>query len=188
MEPANDETMNQAEGSEDSGSARSAEGARDAQVDRAEVEKLREERDYYLDQVQRTRAELENYRKRVSRDREQLTRRITVDVFRDVLPILDDLRLALQSTHEGGSGATLLDGLRMISSKFDQLLLRYQIEAVEAVGKTFDPNLHEAMFHEESSEVAEGAVLAEFEKGYRLGDDLIRPARVKVAKAPSTSD
>lgn len=187
MQPADDETTKSPEGARDDGSAQPGQNGGEAQEGSPDVSKLREERDYYLEQVQRSRAELENFRKRVSRDREQLSRRITVDVFRDVLPVLDDLRLALQSASEENSGGDrLVDGLRMISSKFDQLLARHQITTVEAVGQPFDPNFHEAMFHEETSEATDGVVLAEFEKGYRLGDDLIRPARVKVAKAPST--
>lgn len=170
------------EAATDSSSADSSKSGGDA-----ESEKLREERDYYLDQVQRTMAEFENFRRRVGREREQTSRRITADLFRQVLPIHDDLQLAVQSESDldDSAAAKLRDGLKLIASKFDQLLSENNVEQVPSVGEMFDPALHEAMFQEETSEAPEGQILEVFERGYQLGDELIRPARVKVAKAKS---
>lgn len=163
-----------------------AEAAPEALVDGdPDANKLREERDYYLDQVQRARAELDNYRRRVAREREQQSRRITIDLFRSVLPLLDDLQLALRAEPDSADPAQLRTGLELISDKFLQVLQDHRIEAVEAVGQPFDPMVHEAMFQEETDDAPDGQVLEEFERGYQLGEDLIRPARVKVAKGKS---
>ncbi len=150
----------------------------------AELQRLTDENKFLLDQVQRSRAELENFRRRTAEEREASRRRVTMDVFRRVLPLYDDLQLAVRNKQASDK---LLDGIRIIAAEFDRVLDDFKIETIAAVGEAFDPNWHEAIFQEETADHAEGEVLEEFERGYRLGESLIRPARVKVAKAPSDS-
>ena len=150
------------------------------------VEKLQQENKLLLEQLQRARADMDNYRRRVQRDEAQARRRIQIQQLREVLPIHDDLLLASNTADD--SFEQLRDGLRMILEKFDRVLSDANVEAIPSVGESFDPNLHDAMFQEETSEAPAGQILAEFERGYRLGDDLLRPARVKVAKAPPSEE
>ncbi len=151
----------------------------------ADVSKLREENSFLLDQLQRSRAELENFRRRTAEGRRAQGRRFTADLFRRVLPLFDDLNLALNSDT---SDDKLSEGVRIIVDGFQRVLTELQIEVVEAVGHPFDPAVHEAMFQEETDAVPDGQVMEEFERGYRIGEELIRPARVKVAKAPALGD
>ena len=158
-----------------------APGATGAGPGEQAIEDLEEKNRFYVDQLQRARAELDNFRRRTLEEREQQRRRSTIDVFRMILPLFDDLQMALQAETESSK---LGDGLRIIADKFEKILKELSIERVEAVGCTFDPAWHEALFQVETTEHPEGEVLEEFERGYHLGEELIRPARVKVAKAP----
>ena len=145
------------------------------------MQKLQEENQFLLDQVQRARAELENFRRRTAEGREQQKRQVTAQVFRSIFPLVDSLMLAAKNDQDA---AKVCEGIGIIIQEFGRVLEQFHIEAVPAVGEAFDPNWHEAMFHEETSDVPGGQVLEEFERGYRIGDDLIRPAKVKVAKSP----
>lgn len=150
-----------------------------------DLQKLREENEYYVQQLQRARADLDNYRRRVQRDQAQDRRRITIGLIRGMLPVHDDLLLAARADEADGSHEQLRDGLQLILEKFDRVLQDAHVKAIATVGESFDPNLHEAMFQEETTDAPDGEILEEFERGYLLGEDLLRPARVKVAKAPA---
>lgn len=148
--------------------------------------KLREERDFYVDQLQRSRADLDNFRRRVQRDHEQTRQRLAIDFLRALLPVYDDLRLAVQADAHAADPAQLRVGLRLIVEKFERMLTDAQVEMIDATGQPFDPAFHEAILQEETEAVPPGQVLEVFEAGYRLGSELIRPARVKVARAPTS--
>lgn len=164
------------------------EAAASDEAGEADAQKLRDENRYYVEQLQRARADLDNYRRRVQRDQAQERRRITMGLFREMLPVHDAMLLAANADESEGSHDQLREGLRLILEKFDRVLQDANVEAIASVGEAFDPNLHEAMFQQETAEVPEGQILAEFERGYRLGEDLLRPARVTVAKAPQASE
>ncbi|MFQ5655819.1 MAG: nucleotide exchange factor GrpE [Planctomycetota bacterium] len=150
-----------------------------------EMEELRKQLAFYVDQLQRSRAELDNFRRRTVAERGSVERRIGIDIFRRILPLLDDLEMALEAQEGQEETHPLHKGLEMIVDKFERVLAESGIEPIEAVGEPFDPRWQEALFEVESNEVSPGAVAEVLERGYRLGDDLIRPARVKVAKAPA---
>ncbi|MCA8961143.1 MAG: nucleotide exchange factor GrpE [Planctomycetes bacterium] len=166
------------------------EEGRDVPSGGAESPKLEEENRFLLEQVQRARAELANYRRRVSEEQQQRERRTTARVFQEVIPLFDDLMMALSvgADDESESGSQLRRGLQLIVDKFRSTLREFGIESVATVGEPFDPNWHEAMMHQETGDQPEGTVLAEFVPGYRMGDELIRPARVSVAKAPASKE
>ncbi len=152
-----------------------------------ELEKLRDENRLLLEQAQRSMAELANFRRRVAQERLDNERRTTIRVFREVIPLIDDLQRALEQA-ESSDHEQIKKGLQIVVDKFVHILADFQIEKLAAKGESFDPNLHEAMVQLETDEVAPGTIVEEFIKGYRLGDELVRPARVSVAKAPENAE
>ncbi|HEY6361285.1 MAG TPA: nucleotide exchange factor GrpE [Vicinamibacterales bacterium] len=145
------------------------------------LEALRRERDALQDRLLRTAAEFDNYRKRVERERRELSEYAGADILTGMLSIVDDLERALQSA--GGDADSYRRGVELIHKQMLDLLARRGVKTIEAVGTQFDPNYHEAVIHEASEDHREGEVMAELRRGYTLGDRLLRPAVVKVAKA-----
>lgn len=149
-----------------------------------EVELLRqraEERDKYLDLLQRTQADFENYQKRNRRELELERKYALAPLARDLLPVVDNLDRALALANEDTS---LTQGVRMVRKQLLDILRRHHIEPIEAQGKPFDPNQHEAMMEEPSAEHPPGTVLRVLEPGFVYHDRVLRPAKVVVAKAP----
>lgn len=143
------------------------------------------ERDEYLDLAKRTKADFENFRKRMTADLLAATGRGKAEVLRDVLPVLDDLERALQAAGldpEGDSDDGLAHGVLLVFRSLREALSRHGIEAVDPTGEKFDPNLHEALSAQPADGVESGVVVETMQKGYRLGEQLIRPARVVVAE------
>lgn len=142
---------------------------------------LRRERDDYYDRWLRKTAEFDNYRKRIDRERRDQADQGIVKILGELLLILDDLDRAL--TVEAPEGAAAYrKGIELIDAKLHDLLKRYGVTPIEALGTMFDPNVHEAVIHE-ASDRPEGEVIGELRKGYMMRDRLLRPAMVKVAKA-----
>jgi molecular chaperone GrpE len=149
-----------------------------AEVEEAvDVESIARERDEYLDALQRLKAEFDNYRKRVARDQQELAARAHERLVRELVPVLDDLERAL--AHEGN----LEDGVRLIHRQLDEALTKEGLVEVETAGM-FDPHTQEALLAQPSDE-AEGTVIEVLQKGYRLGDLVLRPARVVISQGSS---
>jgi molecular chaperone GrpE len=146
------------------------------------LETLRREKDALQDRLLRTAAEFDNYRKRVDRERRELSEYAGADILSDLLPIVDDLERALQAA-PGGEAESYRRGVELIHKQMTDLLRKRGVKSIEAVGTQFDPRYHEAVMHEVSADHREGEVTAELRRGYTLGDRLLRPAAVKVAKA-----
>jgi molecular chaperone GrpE len=146
------------------------------------LETLRREKDALQDRLLRTAAEFDNYRKRVDRERRELSEYAGADILSDMLPIIDDLERALQAA-PGGEAESYRRGVELIHKQMTDLLRKRGVKPIEAVGTQFDPRYHEAVMNEVSGEHREGEVMAELRRGYTLGDRLLRPATVKVAKA-----
>jgi molecular chaperone GrpE len=143
---------------------------------------LQRERDDYYDRLLRKTAEFDNYRRRVERERREQGEQAVVDLLQALLLIVDDFDRAL--TVEAGDGAqAYVKGIELIYAKFQDLLKKYGVRPIEALGADFDPNLHQAVIHEASPGSREGEVIDELRRGYTLNDRLLRPAMVKVAKA-----
>jgi molecular chaperone GrpE len=147
-----------------------------------EVADLQRERDEYHDRLLRKTAEFDNYRRRVERERREQADRAVVDFLQELLFVVDDFDLALTVEPGDGAGA-YRKGVELIYGKLQDLLRKYDVKPIEALGTDFDPNLHQAVVHEPSEEHREGEVIGELRKGYTIGDRLLRPAMVKVAKA-----
>ena len=152
------------------------------QPTRAEYDKLKQERDDYYERLLRKTAEFDNYRKRVERERRELVQGAAGDVLSELLPILDNFERALQAD-AGTDVEAYRKGVELIRKQLLDLLARRGATPIDAVGKDFDPNFHQAITHEESPGKRDGEVIEELQKGYMLGERLLRPAMVKVAKA-----
>jgi molecular chaperone GrpE len=142
------------------------------------LEEAEAKRDEYLDDLQRLAADFDNYRKRAARDQESLVARAHERLVKELLPVLDDLERALQAAakHEE---ATLEDGVRLVQRALAEALVKEGLAEIDTNGR-FDPHVHEALLTQ-PSEAAEGSVIQVLQKGYRLGDRVLRPARVVVA-------
>jgi molecular chaperone GrpE len=153
-----------------------------AATEQADTETLRRERDALQDRLLRTAAEFDNYRKRVERERRELSEYAGADILTDMLPIIDDLERALQAA-AGSEAESYRRGVELIHKQMADLLRKRGVKVIEAVGTQFDPRYHEAVMQETSNDHREGEVIAELRRGYTLGDRLLRPATVKVATA-----
>jgi len=143
------------------------------------------ERDEYLDLAKRTKADFENYRKRMAADVQAAVARGKGELIRDVVPVLDDLERALQAAGldpEGDSEDGLAHGVLLVFRSLRDSLSRNGIEAVDPKGEKFDPTAHEALSTVATEGVESGTVVEVMQKGYRLGEQLIRPARVVVSE------
>jgi molecular chaperone GrpE len=160
----------------------------EAQEHRAETEDgpegriaaLEAERDEHLNDLKRVAAEFENYRKRVTRDQESLVARAHERLVKELLPVLDDLERALEAARNSGT-RSVEEGVRLVHRELAAALEREGLAEIETNGH-FDPHVHEALLSQ-PSEAEEGSVLEVVQKGYRLGDRVVRPARVIVAAA-----
>jgi molecular chaperone GrpE len=145
-----------------------------------EVAKLAAERDEYLALAQRVQADFENYRKRAVRDQEQLVAHAHERLVRELLPILDDLERALEAGDQHEE-AKLVDGVKLVEKALRGALAKEGLVEIETDGP-FDPHVHEALLTKPSSDAEPGSVLEVVQRGYRVGDRVVRPARVIVAE------
>jgi len=145
----------------------------------------RRERDEYLDLAKRTKADFENFRKRMAAEVQAAAVRGKGELLRDVVPVLDDLERAIQAAGldpEGDSEDGLSHGVLLVFRSLRETLGRNGVEAVDPTGEKFDPQMHEALSTQPADGVESGVVVETMQKGYRLGEQLIRPARVVVSE------
>lgn len=148
------------------------------------LHKLSDERDALRDQLLRTMADFQNFRKRQDDQRRQLETYATEKLVRALLPVIDNFERALASHESGASAESMIGGLQAVDRQFRQVLEAQQVTRIPSVGFPFDPEIHEALSMEPTEEHEENTVIGEIEAGYRMGDRVIRPARVRVAKRP----
>lgn len=140
--------------------------------------------DLYL----RERADLENFRKRAQRDKEELGKFANEGILKELVPAVDSLERALDhARQEGAGGETLLKGVELTLAQFQKVLEKFGVVAIKSLGEPFDPSRHEAMGQVESADQPANTVIQEYQKGYLLNDRLLRPALVMVAKAPAVA-
>ena len=144
------------------------------------------ERDDYLEQLQRSRAEFINFRKRSEQERLKLGELFTGNTLKQFLPVIDDFDRAMESMPEKDQGSGWLAGISMIHHKLRGILERAGVESIDALNKPFDPAVHEAVASEPGT--SGGTVVEVYQKGYKLGDTLLRPAMVKTGDAASDTD
>lgn len=154
-----------------------------------QLAQLKAELNKYKDIALRSVADLDNYRKRMAREKDDAIRYANASFLERLIPILDNFELGIQAAKAGGNQSAVQDGMMMVFKQLQDFLASCGVETVDATGKHFDPNVHEAIAQEQSAEVAEGYVIRQLRKGYRLKDRLIRPANVVVSKgAPVGAD
>ncbi|HEY72523.1 MAG TPA: nucleotide exchange factor GrpE [Thermoflexia bacterium] len=150
-----------------------------------QLEKAQTQAAEYLDGWQRTQAEFSNYKKRQETERAQMRTRVSADVLGKLLPIADDFERAISTLPVEFSRLTWCEGILMIKYKLDAILKSEGVEPIETDGQAFDPRYHEAVTYEEAAGYEEGHIIGEVQKGYTLGERVLRPALVRVAKAPA---
>jgi molecular chaperone GrpE len=146
------------------------------------IEQVRRERDEYYDRLLRVSAEFDNFRKRMERERRETSERATASVLEELLPIVDDFERALGAIG-GGDGESYREGIAIIHRQLLEMLSRRGVRPIEALGADFDPRLHQAVVYEPAPERRDGEIIEELRRGYMMGDRLLRPSMVKVAKA-----
>jgi len=149
------------------------------------LETAKQEAQRLKDQLLRTAADFDNFRKRTRRDLVDAERRGRDDFLREILPVFDNLERAVQHVEKATDVQSVSEGIRMVLRQLSDTLGKLGVERVPTVGTPFDPAVHEAVQHFETAEHPPGSVAAEVQGGYKAQDRLIRPALVVVAKAPA---
>ena len=158
-----------------------SEGSRQPPAGR--LERLRAELEEAKDGALRALAELDNYRKRAARQIEEERRYAAVPLFRDLLPVLDNLKRTLKAGEKSHDAASLLDGVKLVLRQFYTALERHHCVPIEALHKPFDPNVHQAILQQPSREFPANTVLCETQAGFQLHDRVVRPSQVIVSTA-----
>jgi len=148
----------------------------------SEIGALRAQTDEYLDGWQRSRAEFANYKKRVEREKEEMRAQVTGEILTHYLGVIDDLERALKDRPVESESNAWAEGIELIFTKLKAILESEGVEPIVAEGKIFDPNFHEAVTYEENDDHRDGEVIEVIQRGYKLGDRVLRPAMVRVAK------
>lgn len=147
-----------------------------------EASELQRQRDEYYDLLLRKTAEFDNYRKRIERDRQAQTEAAAAAVVEDLLPLMDDLERALQADPGTEGAEAYRRGVELIHRQLGDILRKRGVVALEALGADFDPHLHQAVAYDPAEGRRDGEIIEEFRRGYQLGDRLLRPSMVRVAK------
>jgi molecular chaperone GrpE len=182
-EPSNESSHDQAQ-DHAAADAFAAAMAEDQGSSLAGAAELQAKVDDLQNKLLRTQAEMENFRRRTYREQEEARKFESLRLVRDMLSPMDGLNRAIASAEQTGDLQNLLDGIRMVANQFKEVLKAHNAEPIEAMGKPFDPNLHEALTQIPSPDHEPMTVLQVVEMGYRLHDRVVRPARVIVSSAP----
>lgn len=147
-----------------------------------EMDKAQKQAKEHFEGWQRERADFMNYKKRIERENSLATQSIKGDLIKKYLPVMDDLARAIKARPEQGDGAAWAEGIELIYRKFQKIIETEGVTRIPAESQTFDPNIHEAISHEDHPELSSGAIIEVVQDGYMLGDRILRPALVRVAK------
>lgn len=153
-----------------------------------ELKKKAAERDTYLDQLLRTKAEFMNYQKRSVKESESTSQFAVQSLILDFLPELDNFDRALKLADSSKDIEKFVDGFKLIEEQLFKVLGKYGVKPIETVGKPFDPTLHEAVMEEENNEMPHHTIIDEFQRGFLLKERVIRPSKVKVSKRTIEED
>ena len=167
--------------------ATAVEEASELETLRKELEEAKAKAAEYLEGWQRTQAEFANFKKRNEQERKELLKMANATLITKLLPIFDDFERAFQTLPKSLLNFTWIDGIALIYRRLQAILEAEGLSVIETEGQDFDPLLHEAVTYEESDDHEEGQIIGEVQKGYKLGDRVLRPALVRVAKGKSAS-
>src|SRR5216110_1211795 len=146
---------------------------------------LQADLDRFRDLAARSQADFENYKKRSAREKEEAIQYANRSLLERLVGIIDNFELGLAAAKEQGKHSPIYSGMVLVQKQLNDLLAENGLQSIEAEGKTFDPNLHEAIAHEPSDQFPEGIVLRQGGRGYRFKDRLLRPSRVVVSSGPA---
>ena len=155
---------------------------------RQELEEQEAKAAEYLDGWQRARAEFANYKKHIEKEQEDIVKFANGAFIARLLPVIDYFERAFQTLPPNLMGMTWLEGIALIQRKLQMLLEQERVTVIETEGQMFDPTLHQAVTHEESEEHEEGQIIGEVQKGYKMGDKVLRPSLVRVAKKVTSNE
>lgn len=162
--------------------------AESAEQEPSDLDKAHAERDRMREQLLRIAADFDNFRKRSRKEIEEVRRRTIEDTLREVLPVIDNLERAADAMSDATEVSAVADGVKMVLRGFEDVASRLGLKRVASIGQQFDPNCHDAMQQEETDEHPPGTIVGEVVPGYYLGERLLRPAVVVVAKPPSAAE
>jgi molecular chaperone GrpE len=152
-----------------------------------ETAALQADLDRFRDLALRTQADFENYKKRAAREKEDATRYANTSLLERLVAIVDNFELGLSAARSAGEQSPIYSGMSMVLKQLTDFLADNGLQAIEAEGEKFDPNLHEAIGHEPSDEIPEGVVIRQGRRGYKLKDRLLRPSSVVVSSGKPNS-
>src|SRR5256885_6031662 len=160
--------------------------AEDLQADGDDpVAGLQADLDRFRDLAMRSQADFENYKKRCAREKEEAIKYANKSLLEQLVAIIDNFELGLAAARDQGDQSPIYSGMILVQKQLNDLLAENGLQPIEAEGKTFDPNLHEAIAHEPSNQFPEGTVLRQARRGYRFKERLLRPAKVVVSSEPA---
>ncbi len=154
----------------------------------SEESQLKTDLERFRDLALRSQADFDNFRKRAARDKDDAVKYANASFLERLIPILDNFELGLTAARANAADSPILSGMDMVSRQLNDFLLSTGVEPVAAEGQKFDPNLHEAVAQEASDNIAEGYVVRQLRKGYKLRDRLLRPATVVVSKGKGNDE
>ena len=186
----NEETDKDGENSEKSGSEKEEciETGDIIKEMEAKIEVAAQEAKDNHDRLLRVSADFENYKKRSAREMEVLRKFANESLVKEMLPVVDNLERAIDSSNNNGAKNSIVEGVDMTLMEILKILEKFGVKPIESLGETFDPSFHEAVMQQESEDHAENTVLQEFQKGYMINDRLLRPAMVVVSKSKSKAE
>jgi molecular chaperone GrpE len=152
----------------------------------SEESQLKADLERFRDLALRSQADFDNFRKRAARDKDDAVKYANASFLERLIPILDNFELGLNAARANAADSPILSGMDMVSRQLNDFLLSTGVEAIAADGQKFDPNLHEAVAQEASDTIAEGVVVRQLRRGYKLRDRLLRPATVVVSKGSAS--
>jgi len=159
-----------------------AAGPEDAEAQEKSGDLVNQELNELKDQLLRTMADFQNFRKRAQQDKVFTQKIASENLVRDLLPVLDNFERTVMAAEQGATLESIVEGVRMVQKQMMSVLGQRNLERIKTVGETFDPEYHEAIGTEPRDDVEDGTITLELEAGYRMADRTIRPARVRVAK------
>lgn len=168
--------------------AASTADAAPAGADQAEddsTEALQADLNRFRDLALRSQADFENYKKRCTREKEEAIKYANSALLEKLIAIIDNFELGLEAARAEGENSAIFSGMSMVLKQLMDFLTEHGLQAIDATGQKFDPNLHEAIAHEPSDESPEGIVLRQTRRGYRMRDRLLRPSSVVVSSGPA---
>ena len=179
-----DSDINLSEASETAGETAAADAETGASTGGREAG-LERERDEFKDLLLRKTAEFENFRRRTERERQAQAETAAADLLGELLPLVDDLERAMQAEAGSEGAEAYRRGVELIHRQLSEILRKRGVRPIESLGADFDPHQHQAVAHEPAAGHREGEIVEEYRRGYMLGDRLLRPSMVKVAKGES---